>query len=45
MQNSSVPIVVNMETMLKKIVEYDYEKGILTSMVGALLLCESMSWN
>merc|ERR1711936_1179463 len=33
MQNSSVPIVVNMETMLKKIVEYDYEKGILTSMV------------
>merc|ERR1711936_1563180 len=31
--NSSVPIVVNMETMLKKIVEYDYEKGILTSMV------------
>jgi len=33
MQNSSVPIVVNMETMLKKIVEFDYEKGILTSMV------------
>merc|ERR1712032_1645195 len=31
--NSSVPIVVNMETMLKKIVEYDYERGILTSLV------------
>ena len=26
MLNSSVPIVVNMETMLKKIVEYDYER-------------------
>jgi len=31
--NKSHPIEVTMETMLKKIVEYDYEKGILTSLV------------
>merc|ERR1711872_419988 len=31
--NKSTPIEVGMETMLKKIVEYDYDKGILTSLV------------
>jgi len=32
-QNKSTPIEVGMETMLKKIVEYDYDKGVLTSLV------------
>jgi len=31
--NKSQPIEVRMETMLKKIVEYDFDKGILTSLV------------
>merc|ERR1711990_18752 len=45
--NSSVPIVVNMETMLKKIVEYDYERGILTSLVWLDFqwMDEYLKWN
>merc|ERR1712192_196846 len=45
--NSSTPIVVNMETMLKKIVEYDYERGILTSLVWLDFqwMDEYLKWN
>jgi len=46
-ENVSVPIEVGMETMLKKIVDYDYDKGILTSLVWLDFqwMDEYLQWN
>jgi nicotinic acetylcholine receptor len=46
-ENVTVPIEVGMETMLKKIVDYDYDKGILTSLVWLDFqwMDEYLQWN